>query len=523
MAHPRNGFQKASIVNGTPKGTPNGVLNGTAENRSVIPPATTDANIIGSKDISKGKYSIRQLYKQAPKEDGEPWYSPALDSNFLCVASAVHILLWFAYLYLETSYVLELGKSTGQSTWRVWTAMLAEFSVYLPDVFISLEIVIPHLCRFANPIEPTHYELLGDIAPTVDVMILCCGEDADLIMHTVVAAAAQDYPTDRYRIFVLDDAKDSDLKALVQSFASGNSKGGRPFVGYIARDKPEGVRHYFKAGNLRNGAEESARLAPGSEYLAALDADMIVSTDWLRRLIPHLIVQDDLALACPPQVLCSRHAALSLTDQHFYNIPADDPFTQDSYTYARISEPLKRQVGGSSCGGSGYIIRRAALPGIGGLPLVDVGEDIMLSTLLHASEWQTTFVEAEIQHGLAPDTYGSYIKQRMRWVGQSPQKVVVERGIADLAPERRDYANGQILFVLCHPIAPIEAPVSRRPDLGTHPFHFKGKLCPHHHRSTGSSHISLEHCPRAISTFGSKHRTLTTALLSRALCLWQNL
>ena len=58
-----------------------------------------------------------------------------------------------------------------------------------------------------------------------------------------------------------------------------------------------------------------------------------------------------------------------------------------------------------------------AVSEIGGLPRVDVGEDIMLSALLHNAGWQIAVVEDELQHGVAPATYASYIKQRMRWVG----------------------------------------------------------------------------------------------------------
>lgn len=57
------------------------------------------------------------------------------------------------------------------------------------------------------------------------------------------------------------------------------------------------------------------------------------------------------------------------------------------------------------------------MPDIGGLPRVDVGEDIMLSALFHQAGWKVTFVEEELQYGIAPDTYAGYIKQRMRWVG----------------------------------------------------------------------------------------------------------
>ena len=82
-------------------------------------------------------------------------------------------------------------------------------------------------------------------------------------------------------------------------------------------------------------------------------------------------------------------------------------------------EPLRDILAGASCTGSGYVLRRSALKDIGGLPLVDVGEDIMLSYLLHGAGWGVCYVKEEIQLGLAPETYEAYIKQRMRWVRAS--------------------------------------------------------------------------------------------------------
>ena len=173
--------------------------------------------------------------------------------------------------------------------------------------------LLPRFSGSKKTIEASRYELVGDVAPTVDVMIACCGEDPQLIMDTVVAAAAQDYPADRYRVFVLDDAKSPELENQVAVFKDQKSKRDLPSLIYVAREKRAGVRHYFKGGNLHNGYELSSHQDQGSEYFAALDADMIVTTNWLRRVVPHLIVQNDLALAGPPQVK-SPHSVRYLPD-----------------------------------------------------------------------------------------------------------------------------------------------------------------------------------------------------------------
>lgn len=63
---------------------------------------------------------------------------------------------------------------------------------------------------------------------------------------------------------------------------------------------------------------------------------------------------------------------------------------------------------------------------------MDVGEDIMLSYLLHGAGWAVSYVKEEIQLGLAPETYEAYIKQRMRWVSASIKILTMKRDLLNL-------------------------------------------------------------------------------------------
>lgn len=140
--------------------------------------------------------------------------------------------------------------------------------------------------------------LVGNTTPTVDVFVTCCGEEREIVVDTARAAAAQDWPIDRFRVVVLDDKADMQLKAEIEEM-----KLDFPNVFYTARVKTPGVPHHFKAGNLNHGLEFVKGLDGGAgEYMAALDADMIPEPEWLRAIIAHLVVEQELALSCPPQV-----------------------------------------------------------------------------------------------------------------------------------------------------------------------------------------------------------------------------
>jgi cellulose synthase/poly-beta-1,6-N-acetylglucosamine synthase-like glycosyltransferase len=190
--------------------------------------------------------------------------------------------------------------------------------------------------------------------PTVDVIITCCGEDLDVLLDTVRATCNIDYPADRYRVFLSDDGRSPELRAAVESLETIGPK-----LIYTAREKP--VVKDYKAGNLNHGLrfskslpnqswraatnyfeemsaspfpskkssaatlvgsdsdemptpiakplpptvyelEDTSEFFKASEYVVGIDADMIPERHILRALLPHMVNDPKMAMACPPQV-----------------------------------------------------------------------------------------------------------------------------------------------------------------------------------------------------------------------------
>lgn len=140
--------------------------------------------------------------------------------------------------------------------------------------------------------------VMGEHTPTVDVFVTCCKEDVPTIVDTVRAAAVVDWPIENFRVIVLDDGADQELERAIADLSTLY-----PNVYYTARQKVKGVPHHFKAGNLNHGLDFTTKLPGGaSDYMAALDADMIPEPEWLRAVVAHLVIEPELALSCPPQV-----------------------------------------------------------------------------------------------------------------------------------------------------------------------------------------------------------------------------
>ena len=107
--------------------------------------------------------------------------------------------------------------------------------------------------------------------------------------------------------------------------------------------------------------------------------------------------------------------------QNYYNAPNGDPLAQqtDLDVFFNLYEPLNDAMDAARCMGSGFIARHTALADIGGWPLIDVGEDFMLSSCFHRAGWKTAYVGEKVQWGLAPESLCTHLKQKKRWVSKT--------------------------------------------------------------------------------------------------------
>lgn len=118
-------------------------------------------------------------------------------------------------------------------------------------------------------------------------------------------------------------------------------------------------------------------------------------------MLPHLVNDPKMALACPPQL--------------FYNTPPSDPLAQSLDFFVHVIEPIKDAMGVAWCTGSGYVVRIEALDEIGNFPLGSLAEDVATSSLMLGRGWKTAYVHEPLQFGTVPEDFGSHLKQRTRW------------------------------------------------------------------------------------------------------------
>jgi len=156
----------------------------------------------------------------------------------------------------------------------------------------------------------------------------------------------------------------------------------------------------FKAGALRLALTQTA---PDAEIIGVIDADYIVTPDWLTNLVP-VFADPKVGLVQAPQDhrdgdRSVMHHAMQGEYSGFFDIG----MVQRNEANAII-------VHGTMC-----LIRRAALQAAGGWSSDTIVEDTDLGLTLLELGWQAHYTNRRYGFGLLPDTFEAYKKQRHRW------------------------------------------------------------------------------------------------------------
>ena len=158
-------------------------------------------------------------------------------------------------------------------------------------------------------------------------------------------------------IYLLDDTPRPAIKALAAELG----------CEYITRPDNQ----HAKAGNLNHAIPKTQ-----GELLALFDADFVPTTNFLTRTLGFF--QD-------PQV------ALVQTPQSFYNpdpiarnLGLEDVLTPEEEVFYRQIQRVRDGAGAVVCAGTSFVLRRAALPAMGGF-VTDAESDAFFAGILLAA------------------------------------------------------------------------------------------------------------------------------------------
>src|SRR5215510_5391712 len=269
-----------------------------------------------------------------------------------------------------------------------WIAIVFAFSTghyFVPAAAFAFGLAPRRL--LSPPLVPT----LDGFAPKVSIHIPAYCEPPDMLKQTLDAVARLDYPNFEC-VVVINNTPDP---AFWQPIEEHCRTLGERFK-FVNDTNVRG----FKAGALRLAL---AHTASDAEIIGVIDADYVVRPDWLKDLVP-TFADPKVAMIQAPQdhrdgERSVMHHVMNAEYAGFFDIG----MVQRNESNAII-------VHGTMC-----LIRRAALEGVGGWSSDTIVEDTDLGLTVLEHGWQVHYTNRRYGHGLLPDTYEAFKKQRDRW------------------------------------------------------------------------------------------------------------
>jgi cellulose synthase (UDP-forming) len=276
-----------------------------------------------------------------------------------------------------------------------------------------------------------------------------------MVLRTVLSVLDQDYPADRVRIVVSDDAHNPALRAALEG------------LDVIYHEPPPrhapGRDGAAKAGNLNSALAHVLERFPGVGYIETRDADDEVGTEnFLRHTVGQLEADDRLAF-----VQTIKEAQVS----------AGDPFVNLDGQFYR-SQLLSRNAANAAfpCG-SGLVWRRPALEEIGGFPTWNLVEDLQSGIEALRRGWRgcyLTIVGAVGQH--SPEDVANVFKQRGTWAIDTV-RLMIWGNLRGLTLRQRLQFSETLLFYLHSFTVLVYVPCTALACLGYLPLTASGVSC----------------------------------------------
>ena len=245
--------------------------------------------------------------------------------------------------------------------------------------------------KYSVAVKETRYR------PSVDILIPTYNEPDFILKRTIIGCQALNY--DNKQIYLLDDTRRESIKRLARKLG----------CNYITR--PD--NSYAKAGNLNHALKQTY-----GELVVVFDADFVPTSNFLERTVGFFQ---------------NQKVGLVQTPQSFYNpdpiarnLGLETVLTSEEEVFYRHLQLIKDGAGSVVCAGTSFVVRRKALQEIGYFATESVSEDYFTGIKLSATGYELIYLDEKLSAGLAAESIGAHIDQRLRWVRGTLQAFFVK-------------------------------------------------------------------------------------------------
>jgi exo-beta-1,3-glucanase (GH17 family)/cellulose synthase/poly-beta-1,6-N-acetylglucosamine synthase-like glycosyltransferase len=228
-------------------------------------------------------------------------------------------------------------------------------------------------------------------APKVSIHIPAHREPPEMLKATLDAVARLDYPNFEC-VVVINNTPDPAFWRPIEDHC--RTLGER--FKFINQDNVSG----YKAGALRLALTHTA---DDAEIIGVIDADYVVRPEWLKDLVP-AFADPKVGMIQAPQ----DHRDGDRTVMHHI-------MNGEYAGFFDIGMVQRNEANAIIVHGTMCLMRRAALISVGGWSSDTIVEDCDLGLLVLEHGWQIHYTNRRYGHGLLPDTFDAYKKQRYRW------------------------------------------------------------------------------------------------------------
>ncbi len=267
-----------------------------------------------------------------------------------------------------------------------------------------------------------------DPLPKVSIHIPAYRERPEMVIETLNSLAALDYPNFE-AVVVVNNTPEAHYSAPV-----------------AARCRELGERFKFlditctgfKAGALNVALDHTAADA---EIIAVIDADYVVTPDWLTDLVP-CFADPKVALVQAPQD--HRDGA---------ETPLKRVMNAEYAGFFDIGMVQRNEDDAIIQHGTMCMVRRSALAEVGGWSVDTIVEDTELGLRLYEAGYQAVYTNTRYGRGLLPDTFQAFKTQRFRWAYGAMQIIRkhwphVQPGARTLTPAQKfHFVSGWSLWL----------------------------------------------------------------------------
>ena len=227
--------------------------------------------------------------------------------------------------------------------------------------------------------------------PKVSIHVPAYCEPPEMLKATLDAVSRLDYPNFEC-VVIINNTPDPEFWQPIQDHC--RTLGER--FKFINAEKVKG----FKAGALRIAMD---RTAADAEIIGIIDADYVVQPDWLKDLVP-VFADPRVGLVQAPQ----DHRDGDRSLMHYM-------MNGEYAGFFDIGMVQRNEENAIIVHGTMCLIRRAAMDMAGGWAGDTICEDTDLGLAIIEHGWLTHYTNHRYGHGLLPDTYEAFKKQRHRW------------------------------------------------------------------------------------------------------------